>query len=58
MKYDKIYIDGEWIKPSTSDVIEVENPATEEIFTTVAKANSEDVDKAVEAAARAFKSFN
>ena len=58
MKYDKIYIDGEWVKPSTSDVIEVENPATEEIFTTVAKANSEDVDKAVEAAARAFKSFN
>ncbi|OFL46257.1 betaine-aldehyde dehydrogenase [Nosocomiicoccus sp. HMSC067E10] len=58
MKYDKIYIDGEWVKPSTSDLIEVENPATEEIFTTVAKANSEDVDKAVEAAARAFKSFN
>lgn len=58
MKYDKIHIDGEWVKPSTSDVIEVENPATEEIFTTVAKANSEDVDKAVEAAARAFKSFN
>uniref|UniRef100_UPI00059314CD aldehyde dehydrogenase family protein n=1 Tax=Nosocomiicoccus massiliensis TaxID=1232430 RepID=UPI00059314CD len=58
MKYDKIYIDGEWVTPSTSEVIEVENPATEEIFTTVAKANSEDVDKAVEAAARAFKSFN
>ncbi|HJB78330.1 MAG TPA: aldehyde dehydrogenase family protein [Candidatus Nosocomiicoccus stercorigallinarum] len=58
MKYDKIYIDGEWVEPSTTDVIEVENPATEEVFTTVAKATSEDVDKAVEAATRAFKEYN
>ena len=58
MKYDKLYIDGEWVEPSTTDVIEVENPATEEIFTTVAKATSEDVDKAVEAATRAYKEYN
>src|SRR5699024_2600749 len=33
-------------------------PATEEVFTTVAKATSEDVDKAVEAASRAYKEYN
>lgn len=59
MNYNKIFIDGEYIDSLNKDKwIEVENPATKEIFEKVPNANEQDVDKAVEAANRAFKTFS
>ena len=44
------YINGEWIAPSTSDTIDVINPATEQSIGQVAMGGAADVDKAVAAA--------
>ena len=51
---DKLFIGGEWTAPNGSDVIEVENPADEEIIARVAHANAADMDSAVAAARDAF----
>ena len=44
------YINGEWVAPSTSDTIDVINPATEQSIGQVAMGGAADVDKAVAAA--------
>ena len=51
---DKFYIDGQWVAPSGSETIEVENPATEEIIGNVPAGTAADVDRAVAAAKAAF----
>ncbi len=56
--YGKLYIDGAWVEPSSSDTGELVNPATEEVFATVGRGNEHDVDKAVAAARRALESFS
>ncbi|HVF65423.1 MAG TPA: aldehyde dehydrogenase family protein [Casimicrobiaceae bacterium] len=53
----EFYIDGAWRAPSTQAVIDVVDPATEEVFASVAFANAEDVDRAVAAARRTFADF-
>ncbi|MFC9536766.1 aldehyde dehydrogenase [Streptomyces sp. NPDC056975] len=50
----RFYIGGEWVKPSTSDLIDVIQPATEEVYLQVAEAKPEDVNRAVDAARHAF----
>ena len=57
-KYDKCYIDGEWVTPASSKSFELVNPATETPFATVSLAGVEEVDRAVKAARRAFPSFS
>ncbi len=54
--YDRneLYIDGEWVRPAGSDVIEVINPATEQVLGVVPSASDADVDAAVSAARAAF----
>ena len=52
------YINGEWIAPSTSDTIDVINPATEQSIGQVAMGGAADVDKAVAAAKAAFETFS
>lgn len=52
------YINGEWIESTGSDVIDVINPATEEVFGQISNGTKEDLDKAVEAAKKAFPSFS
>ena len=47
---EKFYINGEWVEPSTSDRLDVINPATEESIGQVPLGGQEDVDKAVAAA--------
>ncbi len=42
MDYSKIYINGEWIEPHTKKFIDVENPATKEIFAKIP--NSDEID--------------
>ncbi len=55
-EYDKLFIGGKWIEPSTSEVIEVHNPATGEYVGKVPLAAAADVDAAVAAARAAFDS--
>jgi aldehyde dehydrogenase (NAD+) len=55
---NKFYINGEWVEPSTSETLEVINPATEEAIASIAMGGKEDVNKAVAAAKAAFESFS
>jgi betaine-aldehyde dehydrogenase len=52
--YDKFYIGGQWIAPSSGDKITVVNPATEEVCATVPAGKPADIDRAVAAARDAF----
>ncbi|MCR9277174.1 MAG: aldehyde dehydrogenase family protein [Pseudomonadaceae bacterium] len=54
----KFYINGEWVAPSTSDTLDVINPATEESIGQIAMGGTADVDAAVAAAKNAFTSFS
>lgn len=51
------YIDGEWVAPLSPSRLDVENPATESGFASIALATAADVDRAVAAARRAFPAF-
>jgi acyl-CoA reductase-like NAD-dependent aldehyde dehydrogenase len=51
---DTIYVDGQWVASSGREVIEVENPSTEEIIGRVPAGTAADVDRAVAAARAAF----
>jgi aldehyde dehydrogenase (NAD+) len=53
----EFYIDGEWVKPAEAGLIEVRNPATEEVIGAVGRGTAEDVDLAVKAARHAFPLF-
>ena len=57
MNYEKIYINGDWVKSLGKDIIEVENPATEEIIGSVPASREEDVNLAVKSAKDAFESW-
>ncbi len=48
------FIGGAWTAPSSASTIEVRDSATEEVFLTVAEAQSTDVERAVAAAREAF----
>ncbi|MFG2730534.1 aldehyde dehydrogenase family protein [Streptomyces canus] len=50
MKRTHIYIGGEWVRPASTDVVEVENPATEQIIGVVPAAGVTDIDRAVQTA--------
>lgn len=51
-----MYINGEWI--TLQEQIEVNNPATKEIFATVPKGGVTEAKQAVDAAHEAFKSWS
>jgi acyl-CoA reductase-like NAD-dependent aldehyde dehydrogenase len=51
---EKLFIGGEWVAPHGTDMIEIENPADEEIVARVAHADATDMDRAVAAAREAF----
>ena len=55
---EKFYINGEWVEPQGSEIIEVINPATEEAIGTISLGNHADVDAAVAAAQEAFHTFS
>jgi acyl-CoA reductase-like NAD-dependent aldehyde dehydrogenase len=50
----KLFIDGQWVPPSTDRQIEVISPATEEVYVRVAAADETDINRAVTAARTAF----
>ena len=54
----QFYIDGRWVDPVEEKTLAVQNPANEETIGTISLGSAADVDKAVDAARRAFPSFS
>ena len=54
MEKRKFYIDGRWVDPAVPAPFSIVNPATEETFASISLGSRHDVDRAVEAARRAF----
>ncbi len=52
--YDKLYIGGQWVAPSSDAVIDVVSPHSEEVIGRVPEAKEADIDRAVAAARDAF----
>ena len=57
-EYLKFYIDGQWVDPVELKTLDVINPATEGVCGKIALGSSKDVDKAVAAAKKAFKTWS
>ena len=51
---DMFFIDGKWTRPSSTKKIDVINSATEELYASVAEAQEADINRAVDAARKAF----
>jgi acyl-CoA reductase-like NAD-dependent aldehyde dehydrogenase len=51
---DRLFIDGQWVKPSTDNMIDVVSPNSEEVVIRVAEGREADIDRAVAAARKAF----
>jgi aldehyde dehydrogenase (NAD+) len=56
--YLKFYIDGRWVDPAGPKQLDVINPATEQVCGHISLGSEADVDKAVAAATRAFRSWS
>jgi len=56
-QYD-LYIDGNFVKPEKGNYFDTINPSNNQKIASVAEASSEDVDKAVKAARKAFKNWS
>ncbi|MFT3660720.1 MAG: aldehyde dehydrogenase [Gordonia sp. (in: high G+C Gram-positive bacteria)] len=52
--YDKFFIDGQWVDPASDLTFDVVSPATEEVVARVPQGVAADIDRAVDAARRAF----
>ena len=50
----KNFIGGEWVDASTGETMEVLNPATGEVIAEVPRSTAEDVERAVDAAKKAW----
>ncbi len=57
-EYLKFYIDGAWVDPVAPRKLDVINPATARVCGHISLGSAADIDKAVTAAARAFKSWS
>ena len=56
-EYLKFYIDGQWVDPTESKSLDVDNPTTEQVSGKIAIGTAADVDKAVKAARKAFATW-
>jgi len=56
--YLKFYIDGKWVEPTGKRTLDVINPATEGVAGKIALGEQADVDAAVAAARKAFKTWS
>jgi aldehyde dehydrogenase (NAD+) len=52
---DRIYINGEWVRPGGKGMLDVINSTTEEVMARIPDCSAEDVDLAVKAARSAFE---
>ncbi|HET8711679.1 MAG TPA: aldehyde dehydrogenase family protein [Spongiibacteraceae bacterium] len=57
-EYLKFYVDGQWVDPIEKGTTQPINPATEEPSGTIALGGVADVDRAVKAARKAFKTWS
>jgi aldehyde dehydrogenase (NAD+) len=57
-EYKQFYINGEWVDPASPSVLDVINPANEEVCAQISMGSEEDVNRAVAAAKAAFPSFS
>jgi acyl-CoA reductase-like NAD-dependent aldehyde dehydrogenase len=55
---DALYINGEWVKPTSTETFEVTSSGTGELYATVPAGAPEDANRAVEAAAAAFTAWS
>ena len=55
---DSFYINGEWVKATSPDVLEVTSSGTGELYATIRAATVEEANHAVEAAAAAFVAWS
>lgn len=55
-QFDKIFIGGQWVKPSSDRKVTIISPSTEEVVAVIPEAVEADVDAAVAAARRSFDS--
>jgi aldehyde dehydrogenase (NAD+) len=58
LTFDKLYIDGSWVTPAGSDVLDVIDSTTEEVFATIPAGEPADIDRAVAAAKAAFGAWS
>ena len=56
LKYDKLYIGGQWIEPAIKELLEIRSPHDQSLVGRAAQASKDDVDLAVSAAKEAFVS--
>jgi aldehyde dehydrogenase (NAD+) len=54
---DRVYIGGEWVVPSSPDLIDVVDSTTEKVIARVPNAGAADIDRAVAAARAAFATW-
>ena len=54
--HEAIFIDGDWVPSAARERLEVVSPWSEEVIASVPSGSPEDMDRAVESAARAFRS--
>ena len=52
----KFYINGKWVIPNSTQLLDVINPANEEIISQITLGNEKDLNDAVEAAKNSFQS--
>lgn len=57
-QYLQFYIDGHWVDPTEPRTMDVINPSTEQAFAQISAGRPADVDKAVQAARRAFDTYS
>lgn len=55
VKQTELWIGGEWVKPSSGTYLDDLNPVDDSLYSRIASATPEDVDRAVETALAAFK---
>lgn len=53
----QFYIDGQWVDPAQPRTLDVVNPSTEEVIDRISLGSAADVERAVQAARRAFETF-
>lgn len=56
--HNKIYIDGHWVPSTGTEVLQVVNPATEQVIAQVPRGTAEDVERAAQAASAAFAAWS
>jgi aldehyde dehydrogenase (NAD+) len=56
-RYQQFFIDGQWVDPASPGSLEVVDPATEDVCAVIPGGAAADIDRAVEAAKRAFRHF-